>query len=119
MSEKILRLINFACSNYGIALSLVLLPIVVIFPPLHESPVIYKTCLGIVIFFDILLLVIKGYESETITRIFSFLFPACGVAISLIPFVLPNLLDWPVVIGGLIFVGILEAVVLKPENLKY
>ena len=119
MSKKIYELINFACSDYGIALSLVLLPIVVIFPPLHESTVIYKICLGIIVFFDILLLVIKNHETEMITRIFSFLFPACGVIISLIPFVLPNLLHWPVVLGGLIFVGILEAVVLKPENLKY
>lgn len=108
------KLIDLLLSDYGKALFLIILPVIVIFPPIHDSPKVYGLSLFIIILFNIVLIMTKRKVSDDIAQGLSWVFPLCGMVIALIA-ISSTILEWPVVVGMLILTGALEATVLKPE----
>lgn len=109
------KLIDLLLSDYGKALCLIILPVIVIFPPLHDSPKIYNLSLFIIIVFNIILMIIKKKVPDLVAQGLSWVFPLCGIVIALIA-ISSTILNWSVVAGMLVLTGVLEATVLKPED---
>ena len=115
----IFRLINWATSNYGLSVLGIAFPVMGFVFQFFGYPfgLQYDTWLFITGgYYFCLLLAVMGHYRDLIGALV-LVFPSAVVVLAALPVFAPNLLDWPVLLGGIAFAGFLEAVTLKPERM--